>query len=210
MHLKSSSYHHIFPVASPRGGMGVQTPHFCSDPSWDLRKSVEKCFKYRGGPMHVYMYGTPPPLYILHWLPPPRNRAGKLLQLPPSNSGNSSTTPPPPRNSAGKLFQLPPSNSGNSSTTPKLLQLPPVEFRELIDYPPSKFGRKTPSTTPPPEFTELHRLPPLEICSPAKKYCSDPHFFWAGDATAFSISHFLTSSHLLFVTCMLLFQWGTN
>ena len=40
------------------GGNGrVRTPHFCSDPSWDLRKSVEKCFIYRGGggcPMHVF------------------------------------------------------------------------------------------------------------------------------------------------------------
>ena len=37
------------------GNGGVRTPHFCSDPSWDLRKSVEKCFMYRGGgPMHVY------------------------------------------------------------------------------------------------------------------------------------------------------------
>ena len=36
--------------------------------------------------------------------------------------------------------------------------------RNFIDYASSKLGRKTPSTTPPPlEFTELHRLPPLEI-----------------------------------------------
>ena len=43
-------------VASLRGNGWVRTPHFCSDPSWDLRKSVEKCFMYRGegGPMHVY------------------------------------------------------------------------------------------------------------------------------------------------------------
>ena len=31
------------------GNGWVRTPHFCSDPSWDLRKSVEKCFLYRGG-----------------------------------------------------------------------------------------------------------------------------------------------------------------
>ena len=41
--------------------------------------------------------------------------------------------------------------------------LPPLEFTELHRLPPSKSGRKTPSTTPPLEFTELHRLPPLEI-----------------------------------------------
>ena len=42
---------------------------------------------------------------------------------------------------------------------------PPSNSRNLIDYPlPSKSGRKTPSTPPPPlEFTEPHRLPPLEI-----------------------------------------------
>ena len=47
----------------PRGNSGVATgemggsgPHFCADPSWDLRKSVEKCFIYGGGgiPIHVY------------------------------------------------------------------------------------------------------------------------------------------------------------
>ena len=32
------------------GNGWVRTPHFCSDPSWDLRKSVEKCFIYRGVP----------------------------------------------------------------------------------------------------------------------------------------------------------------
>ena len=31
-----------------RGGRGIRTPHFCSDPSWDLCKSVQKCFIYRG------------------------------------------------------------------------------------------------------------------------------------------------------------------
>ena len=73
-----------------------------------------------------------------------RNRAGKLLQLPPSNSRDFIDYPP--RNRAGKLLQLPPSNS-----------------RDFIDYPPSKSGRKTPSKLPPLEFTGLHRLPPLEI-----------------------------------------------
>ena len=66
------------------------------------------------------------------------------------------TTPPlelrnfidyPPRNRPGKS-----------------LQLPPVEFSNswnFIDYPPpSKSARKIAPTTPPLEFTELHRLPP--------------------------------------------------
>ena len=33
------------------GGFGPT--HFCSDPSWDSHKSVDKCFIYRGCPMHV-------------------------------------------------------------------------------------------------------------------------------------------------------------
>ena len=48
----------------------------------------------------------------------------------------------------------------------KLYQLPPLEFTNLIDYPPSKSGRKTPSTTPSLEFTNLIDYPPpppLEI-----------------------------------------------
>ena len=49
----------------------------------------------------------------------------------------------------------PPSKSGRKtpSTTPR------SNSRYFIDYPPSKSGRKTPSTTPL-EFTGLHRLPP--------------------------------------------------
>ena len=59
---------------------------------------------------------------------------------------------PPPKGfcRAGKLPQLAPQIHGTSSTTP-----------------PSKYGRKTPPTTPPPlEFTEPHRLPP----PPPSKY----------------------------------------
>ena len=44
---------------------------------------------------------------------PPRNRAGKLVQLPPSNSQNFIDYPPP-RNRAGKLLQLPPPPRSNS------------------------------------------------------------------------------------------------
>ena len=44
------------------GGSGP--PHFCSDPSWDLRKSVEKCFMYRGGGgvpcMHIVTFYCSP------------------------------------------------------------------------------------------------------------------------------------------------------
>ena len=51
-----------------------------------------------------------------------------------------------PGNLAGKLRQLP----------------PPLEFTNLIDYPPS--GNRARTTPPPLEFTtEPHRLPPLEI-----------------------------------------------
>ena len=52
---------------------------------------------------------------------------------------------------------------------PKDFAFPPRKCAEFhgtssfIDYPSWKSGRKTPSTTPPLEFTELHRLPPLEI-----------------------------------------------
>ena len=97
-----------------------------------------------------------------------RNRAGKLLQLPPSNSRNFIDYPPieiGPENS----FNYPPSNSRDFIDYPprrnragKLLQLPPSNSWDFIDYPPSKSGRKTPSTTPL-EFTGLHRLLPLEI-----------------------------------------------
>ena len=65
------------------GGNGwVRTPppHFCSDPSWDLHKSVEKCFLYGGVPWMyiVTFYCSPakkncsdPPLFLgwrRHWL----------------------------------------------------------------------------------------------------------------------------------------------
>ena len=45
-----------YPVASPWGGGvggGGSGPPFCSDPSWDLRKSVEKYFMYRGRGSHA-------------------------------------------------------------------------------------------------------------------------------------------------------------
>ena len=43
----------------------------------------------------------------------------------------------------------------------KSLELPPPSnSRNFIDYPPSKSARKIAPTTPPVEFTELHRLPP--------------------------------------------------
>ena len=67
------------------------------------------------------------------------NRAGKLHQLPPSNSRN--------------LIDYPPSKSGRKtpSTTPRSKSgrktpstTPPSNSRNLIDYPPSKSGRKTP------------------------------------------------------------------
>ena len=59
--------------------------------------------------------------------------------------------------------RLPPSKSGRKtpSTTP------PSNSRNLIDYPPSKSGRKTPSTTPPRMENPLnYQLPPLEFTEP--------------------------------------------
>ena len=93
------------------------------------------------------------------------------FEIGPENSFNyplprihgTSLTTPPPRNRAGKLLQLPlPRIHGTSLTTPRRKTpstTPALEFTELHWLPPSKSGRKTPSTTPPLEFTELQRPP---------------------------------------------------
>ena len=88
------------------------------------------------------------------------NRAGKLLQLPPPSNSQIG-----PENS----FNYPPRIHRTSSTTPprnragKLLQLPPLSnSQNFIDYPPRNRAGKL-LQLPPLEFTELHRLPPLEI-----------------------------------------------
>ena len=112
---------------------------------------------WKMGPENSFNY---PPVEFreLHRLPPSKfGRKTPSLQLPPRIQGTSSTTPleirlensfpsttPPPPSNSGKLHRLPPleirpENSFNS----------PLEFRELHRLPPSKFGRKTPSTTPP-------------------------------------------------------------
>ena len=72
--------------------------------------------------------------------------------------GTSSTTPP--RNWAGKLLQLPPLEFTELHQLPPLEIGPensfnyPSNSQNFIDYPPSKSsGRKTPSTTPP----RIHR-----------------------------------------------------
>ena len=44
---------------------------------------------------------------------------------------------------------------------------PPLEFTELHRLPPLEIGPENSSNYPPPlEFTELHRLPPFEIVGP--------------------------------------------
>ena len=60
----------------------------------------------------------PPPSNLRNFTDyPPRNRAGKTLQLPrPSNLRNF--TDYPPRNRAGKTLQLPPSNLRNFTDYP--------------------------------------------------------------------------------------------
>ena len=67
---------------------------------------------------------------------------------PPSKLGRKtrSTTPPPLEFEFTELHRLPPLEIGpeNSFNYP-----PPSNSRNFIDYPPSKSGRKTPSTTPP-------------------------------------------------------------
>ena len=68
---------------------------------------------------------------------PPRNRAGKLLQLPPLEFTTPSTTPP---SNSRNFIDYPPSKSGRKtpSTTP------PSNSRNFIDYPPSNFHPDAP------------------------------------------------------------------
>ena len=77
--------------------------------------------------------------------------AKKTIAFPPKDFAF------PPR----KCLTTPPLEIGPENS----FNYPPSNSQNFIDYPPpSKSGRKTPSTTPPLEFTELHRLPPpLEI-----------------------------------------------
>ena len=87
-------------------------------PWWDPPKFLTE----KIGPENCINNPPPPRIPEPHIDYPPRNRAGKLHQLPPPPRihGTSSTTPPP-RNRAGKLHQL-----------------PPLEFTNLIDYPPRR------------------------------------------------------------------------
>ena len=114
-----------------------------------------------------------------------------IVTLDPPNFWDSNMGPPmgPPhgtlmgspkishgKNRAGKFHQLPPPNSGTPSTTP------PLEFTDLIDYPPPprNRGRKTPSTTTPPRIHGTSSTtPPLEIDL-------DPPNFWSVAAPLFS------------------------
>ena len=57
----------------------------------------------------------------------------------------------PPKIFNGKKLKIGPENSNN---------YPPLEFTNLIDYPPSKSGRKTPSTTPPSNSRTSSTTPP--------------------------------------------------
>ena len=63
---------------------------------------------------------------------PPRNWAGKLLQLPPLSNTELHRLPPP-LNRAGKLLQLP----------------PPLEFTELHRLPPLEIGPENSFNYPP-------------------------------------------------------------
>ena len=92
---------------------------------------------------------------------PPWDPDGTPQNFSRKKSGRKipSTTPPripepidttPPRNRAGKLQQL-----------------LPLEFTNLIDYPPpSKSGRKTPSTTPPRIHEPHSTIPPRNRFGP--------------------------------------------
>ena len=81
----------------------------------------------------------PPLEFTVHRTTPPL-RPGKSLQLRIRNFIDY----PPPRNRPGKSLELP----------------PPSNSRNFIDYPPSKSARKIARTTPPLEFTELIDYPP--------------------------------------------------
>ena len=93
-----------------------------------------------------------------------------------------------------KDFAFPPRKCaelhGTSSTTPsrnwagKLLQLPPLEFRELHRLPPLEIGPENSFNYPPLEFTELHRLPPLEI-GPENSFNYPPRIHGTSSTTSF-------------------------
>ena len=101
------------------------------------------------------------PPKISHGLPvrPPSN-SRNLIDYPPSKSCRKtpSTTPParihgtssttPPQNRARKLHQLPPLEFIDYPPLEIMpensINYPPSNSRKLIDYPPSKSGRKTP------------------------------------------------------------------
>ena len=104
-----------------------------------------------------------PPLEIGPKTPsttPPSN-SSTPLEIGPKNypiHGTSSTTPPPSKSKSGrKLHQLPPLEFIYPPSRNRAEKLP--HSRNLIDYPPPvevEIGPKTPSTTPPLEFTEPH------------------------------------------------------
>ena len=78
--------------------------------------------------------------------------------------GTSSTTPP--RNWAGKLLQLPPLEFTELHRLPPLeigpensFNYPPSNSQNFIDYPPPRNRAGKLLQLPPLEFTELHRLP---------------------------------------------------
>ena len=83
----------------------------------------------------------------------------ELHRLPPSRNRTENRSnyqlPPPRIYGTSSRLPLPQNRAENRSN----YQLPPLEFTELHRLPPLEIGPKTAPTTPL-EFTELHRLPP--------------------------------------------------
>ena len=88
----------------------------------------------------------PPPLEFRFNYPP--SNSENFIDYPPSKSGRKTPSTTPPRIQRISSTTPPPLEIGPENS--KLLQLPPppLEFRELHRLPPSKSGRKTPSSTP--------------------------------------------------------------
>ena len=110
------------PMGPPHGTLMGPPQNFWTPPwdpvDWTRPKFVTEKIENRVG--KIDQLPPPPRIYEPHRLPPPVEIGPEnSINYPPSNLRTSSTTPPPPRNRAGKLHQLPPpSNLRTSSTTP--------------------------------------------------------------------------------------------
>ena len=107
------------------------------------RNRPENSFNYSHYPPRIHGTSSTTPLEI---------GAGKLLQLPPSNSRNFIDYPPPPSKSGRENY--PPRNRAG-----KLLQLPASNSRNFIDYPPPRNRSEPPFSKP-----WLRPCAPLWIC----------------------------------------------